>query len=140
MIQPFHLAIPVHDIEVARHFYGTVLGCSEGRSDTKWIDFNFFGRQLVIHIAHNVASAPQASTNKVDNHDVPIPHFGVVLTEADWKDMAERLRAQHVHFELEPGIRFEGLPGEQHTMFFLDPSGNALEFKCFKDMEMLFAK
>jgi extradiol dioxygenase family protein len=139
MLQPFHLAVPVNDIESSRYFYGNVLGCSEGRSDTLWVDFDFFGHQLVIHQtgSNDIINRP---ANQVDKHNVPVPHFGIVLEEHDWKCLADSLKAKNISFIIEPSIRFEGLPGEQHTMFFLDPSGNALEFKSFKNMAMLFAK
>ncbi len=136
-IQPFHLAFPVHDLAAARHFYGTVMGCAEGRSSPHWIDFNFFGHQLVTHLSE--AKRDMASSD-VDGHNVPVPHFGVVLTMAQFDVLATRLREHKVKFELEPVIRFKGMVGEQATMFFLDPSGNALEFKAFEDESQLFAK
>ena len=135
---PFHLAIPVHDLAEARAFYGGVLGCPEGRSDAAWVDFDLLGHQLVCHLAPG--SETRVSTNPVDGHDVPVPHFGVVLEMADWRSLAARLRSAAIRFVIEPHVRFEGQPGEQATMFFLDPSGNALEFKAFKDIEaQLFA-
>ena len=137
-LRPFHIAFPVHDLEAARHFYGTVLGCPEGRSSDQWIDFNLFGHQIVAHF--RPAPAAAAPTNPVDGHDVPIPHFGVVLAQTDWKRLAERVSAAGVLFVIEPYTRFEGQVGEQSTMFFLDPSGNALEFKAFADLSRLFAK
>jgi extradiol dioxygenase family protein len=137
-IAPFHLAFPVRDLDEARRFYGELMGCTEGRSTEAWIDFNFFGHQLV---AHRVPGARgHDDTSPVDGHNVPVPHFGVVLSMADWQALAERLRARGVKFELEPQIRFQGQVGEQATMFFFDPSGNALEFKAFQDMGQLFAK
>ncbi len=144
MLTPFHLAIPVDDLERARAFYGTLLGCIEGRSDTDWVDFNLFGHQLVCHRLHGpaVATAPSiAGHNPVDGDEVPVPHFGVVLTMPDWQALAERLRAANVAFIVEPHVRFAGQAGEQATLFFKDPSGNALEFKAFADIEgQLFAK
>jgi uncharacterized protein len=138
-LQPFHLAIPVADIEAARHFYGTVLKCPEGRSSPEWIDFDFFGHQVVVHLDHDKA-AGVAFKNKVDSKDVPIPHFGVVLSMEAWEALAESLKGKGIQFVIEPCIRFKGEVGEQATMFFLDPSGNAIEFKAFKDMKSLFAK
>ena len=139
-IQPFHLAIGVSDLSAARHFYGQVFGCAEGRSSAQWVDFNFFGHQLVIHEAPPSAAQLAAHTNPVDGHDVPVPHFGVVLQWDVWHTLAERLKQRAVQFVIEPGIRFAGLPGEQATFFMLDPAGNALEFKAFKDIGQLFAK
>lgn len=136
-IQPFHLAFPVHDLAAAREFYGEVMGCEEGRSSPHWIDFNFFGHQLVAHLSH---TARDHRTSDVDGHNVPVPHFGVVLTMSQFDALAARLRSHNVKFELEPVIRFKGMVGEQATMFFLDPSGNALEFKAFEDQSLLFAK
>lgn len=135
---PFHLAFPVDDLDAARRFYGEVLGCPEGRSSDTWIDFDLFGHQIVTHLAPGRVTAKAA--NKVDADDVPVPHFGVVLPMDEWKDLAEKLRTQGVEFVIEPKIRFAGEVGEQATMFFLDPSGNALEFKGFRDMSTLFAK
>ncbi len=135
---PFHLAFPVDDLDAARRFYGEVLGCREGRSSDTWIDFDLFGHQIVTHLAPGRVTAKAA--NKVDADDVPVPHFGVVLPMDEWKDLAEKLRTQGVEFVIEPRIRFAGEVGEQATMFFLDPSGNALEFKGFRDMSTLFAK
>ena len=138
-LSPFHLAIPVHDVQVCRSFYRDILNCKEGRSDPKWVDFDFFGHQLVIHeVASN--SKPREDHNPVDGHDVPVPHFGVVLEMAVWMSLAERLKDMGINFIIEPYIRFVGQPGEQATMFFKDPSGNALEFKAFKDIGQLFAK
>ena len=135
---PFHLAFPVDDLDAARRFYGEVLGCPEGRSSDTWIDFDLFGHQIVTHLAPG--RVPAKAANKVDADDVPVPHFGVVLPMDEWKDLAEKLRTQGVEFVIEPKIRFAGEVGEQATMFFLDPSGNALEFKGFRDMATLFAK
>ena len=139
-VQPFHLAIPVTDLAAARHFYGETFGCSEGRSSDQWVDFDFFGHQLVIHEAPQSAAQKAAHTNPVDGHDVPVPHFGVVLQWDAWHTLADRLKARATRFVIEPGVRFQGLPGEQATFFLLDPSGNALEFKAFKDIGQLFAK
>ena len=137
-VRPFHIAFPVHDVEAARAFYGGVLGCPEGRSSDTWIDFDLFGHQIVAHYKPP-AETNAAHHNPVDGHDVPVPHFGVVLTKEDWTELAERVRAAGVEFVIEPYTRFEGEPGEQSTMFFLDPSGNALEFKAFEDLGQLFA-
>lgn len=139
-LMPFHLAIPVYDLPSCRRFYGEVLGLEEGRSDTHWVDFNFFGHQLVIHEHPKTPSQIQAHTNAVDGHDVPVPHFGVVLAWDDWENLSARLQSFKVEFVIEPYLRFQGQVGEQATMFFLDPCGNALEFKAFKDMGQLFAK
>jgi uncharacterized protein len=136
-MRPFHLAFPVHDLAEARAFYRGVLGCGEGRSSDHWIDFDLYGHQIVAHL--NPGIRAQNATNPVDGHDVPVPHFGVVLTMAQWEDLAARLRAAGVRFGIEPHIRFKGQPGEQATMFFRDPSGNALEFKAFADDAKLFA-
>jgi uncharacterized protein len=137
-LPPFHLAFPVHDLEAARAFYGGLLGCPEGRSAAEWIDFDFFGHQIVAHLAHGME--PRKQSNAVDGHDVPVPHFGAVLTMDDWQDLAARLRDAGTQFVIEPNIRFEGQPGEQATMFFLDPSGNALELKAMRNPANLFAK
>ena len=134
----FHLAFPVRDLQEARDFYGGLLGCSEGRSSPEWVDFDFYGHQIVAHLAaggHGVSM-----TNAVDSHDVPVPHFGAVLGMADWEALAVRLRTAGVHFVIEPYIRFKGQVGEQGTMFFRDPSGNAVEIKAFANLESLFAK
>jgi extradiol dioxygenase family protein len=140
-LTPFHIAFPVDDLDAARHFYGTVLGCPEGRSAPEWIDFDLFGHQIVAHIKHRrPAAAKDEHSNPVDGHDVPIPHFGVVLTMKKWRAFAERLKSAGVTFVIEPYIRFQGEVGEQGTMFFLDPAGNALEFKGFDDFSTLFAK
>ena len=137
MIQPFHLAIPVKDLELCRAFYRDIIQCTEGRSDTHWVDFNFFGHQLVIHQKDNFI--PQQISNPVDGHDVPVPHFGVVLSMNKWEKLSERLKKNGTEFIIEPTIRFKGKPGEQATLFFKDPEGNALEFKAFKDLSQLFA-
>lgn len=140
-IPPFHLAFPVHDIAAARRFYGDLLGCLEGRSDTQWVDFNLFGHQIVAHHSPDAKAADNdAHHNPVDGHQVPVPHFGVVLPWEQWEALADRLRAHGVRFVIEPYIRFRGQPGEQATMFFLDPSGNALEFKAFRDLKDLFRR
>jgi uncharacterized protein len=138
-LQPFHLAIPVHDLAAARRFYGEVFGCEEGRSSAQWVDFNFFGHQLVIHEAPESIHQKNAH-NPVDGHDVPVPHFGAVLGWDDWHRLAKRLQSKQTKFVIEPGIRFAGQVGEQATFFLLDPCGNALEFKAFKDIGQLFAK
>lgn len=137
-LRPFHLAIPVSHLEKNRTFYRDILGCEEGRSSDHWVDFNFFGHQLVIHL--NESAKTNNDSNPVDGHKVPIPHFGIVLTQEDFEDFAKRLKSLQIHFIIEPYTRFEGLPGEQSTMFFKDPSGNALEFKAFKNLDQLFAK
>jgi len=142
-ITPFHLAIQVRDIDEARDFYGKKLGFAEGRSSDDWIDFNMFGHQLVTHVNAQLGKSGSIVniSNAVDGHGVPVPHFGVVLNFADWNALAEKAAGFIDHFVIEPYIRFAGQPGEQGTMFFLDPSGNALEFKAFKDIEtQLFAK
>ena len=136
-MRPFHLAFPVHDLDAARSFYRGILGCGEGRSSEHWIDFDLYGHQIVAHL--NPDARAIAATNPVDGHNVPVPHFGVVLTMAQWEDLTARVKAAGISFGIEPYIRFKGLPGEQATMFFLDPSGNALEFKAFADDAMLFA-
>ena len=141
-LTPFHIAVQVRDIEEARRFYKGLLGCTEGRSSREWVDFNLFGHQFVCHL--NPALGPEGRIsshyNPVDGHGVPLPHCGVVLEMKDWSALAERLRARQVEFVIEPYVRFQGQPGEQATMFFLDPSGNALEFKSFKDIAgQLFA-
>ena len=138
-LSPFHIAFPVDDLEAARRFYGDVLGCPEGRSAEHWIDFDLYGHQIV---AHQVEGAARriAGHNPVDGDAVPVPHFGVVLSLEEWRALAERLKRRGVDFVIEPHVRFEGQPGEQATMFFLDPAGNALEFKAFADRSRLFAK
>jgi hypothetical protein len=138
VIRPFHLAFPVHDLTLARNFYGGLLGCPEGRSSDHWVDFDLYGHQVVAHLAPE-RSGPVAE-NLVDGKDVPVPHFGVILGWEEWQALADRLVKAGVRFVIEPGIRFAGQVGEQATMFLLDPSGNALEFKSFKDMSRLFAK
>ena len=134
-LPPFHLAIPVHELATARAFYGGLLGCPEGRSAQRWIDFDLCGHQLVCHLARpGPGSAEPGHHNPVDGHDVPVPHFGVVLDRTTWEALARRLQDAGVEFLIEPHVRFRGLAGEQATMFFLDPSGNALEFKAFDDV------
>ena len=137
MIQPFHLAIPVKNLELCRTFYRDIIQCIEGRSDTHWVDFNFFGHQLVIHQKDDFI--PQQISNPVDGQDVPVPHFGVVLKMNEWIKLSERLKKNGTKFIIEPTIRFKDKPGEQATLFFKDPEGNALEFKAFKDLGQLFA-
>src|ERR1700677_3219509 len=132
-LTPFHIAFPVNDLEAARAFYGTTLGCAEGRSSEQWIDFNFFGHQIVAHLKAGT-NENKGHHNPVDGHVVPVPHFGGVLVMEDWERLAERLRRAGVAFVIEPYVRFKGEVGEQATMFFLDPAGNALEFKAFADM------
>jgi hypothetical protein len=134
----FHLAFPVHDLAAARDFYGGVLGCPEGRSSDIWIDFYLYGHQIVAHLQHGRAGAE--ASNPVDGRDVPIPHFGVILSPAQFDELAERVKGAGVKFVIEPYVRFKGQPGEQSTMFFLDPSGNALEFKAFADRSRIFEK
>jgi extradiol dioxygenase family protein len=137
-LPPFHLAFPVDDLSAARHFYGELLQCPEGRSSGEWIDFNLHGHQIVAHLAPGVART--RASNAVDGEDVPVPHFGVVLPIAEWKALAERLVEAGTDFVIPPTVRFEGQPGEQATMFFLDPAGNALEFKAMANPRNLFAK
>ena len=137
-LRPFHLAFPVNNLDAARTFYGELLGCEEGRSDPCWIDFNLFGHQIVTHLDENFAARPMV--NPVDGEQVPVPHFGVVLTMSSWQSLADRLSAAAIAFVIPPTIRFEGQVGEQATMFFHDPSGNALEFKAFASDDQLFAK
>ena len=138
LLSPFHLAFPVHDLALARRFYGELLGCPEGRSAEDWVDFNFYGHQIVAHLAP--AETGLVQRNPVDGHGVPVRHFGIVLPMAEWEAAASRLKAKGVEFVIEPYIRFKGEPGEQATMFFLDPSGNALEIKAFADIGKLFAR
>ena len=138
-VQPFHLAIPVQNLEKCRTFYREILQCKEGRSTEEWVDFNFFGHQLVIHQKENYKPT-ESITNLVDGHDVPVPHFGVILTWEDWQTLSENLKAVNTTFIIEPCIRFKGKVGEQATMFFNDPENNALEFKAFKDMSQISAK
>jgi len=137
-LRPFHLAIPVHDISDARAFYGGLLGCREGRSAETWVDFDLYGHQLVAHLAPT-ASAGDAASNPVDGRTVPVPHFGVVLAMDDWEALAARLTKAGIAFGIAPHVRFKGQVGEQATMFFRDPSGNALEFKAFADLATLFS-
>ncbi len=136
-LSPFHLAFPVHDIAEARTFWGETMGCPEGRSAQDWVDFDFYGHQIVAHLA---PERKVEASNPVDGHDVPVPHFGIVLGMDEWRALAERLTAAGVEFAIEPHIRFEGQAGEQATMFFRDPSGNAIEMKAFADRSKLFAK
>lgn len=137
-IPPFHLAFPVHDIAEARRFYGDLLGCPEGRSAPDWVDFNFYGHQIVAHLAPGEVG--HRSTSAVDGHNVPVRHFGAVLPMEQWQALADKLTAADTKFVIEPHIRFKGEAGEQATMFFLDPSGNAVEFKAFANLNSLFAK
>jgi uncharacterized protein len=137
-LPPFHLAFPVHDLAAARLFYGDLLGCPEGRSSDEWIDFDFFGHQIVAHLAPG--TAPRSHQNRVDGKHVPVPHFGAVLPMDQWRRLADRLSAGGADFVIPPTVRFAGLPGEQATMFFLDPSGNALEIKAMANPANLFAK
>lgn len=142
MLRPFHLAIQVRDLEEARQFYGVKLGLPQGRSSDQWIDYNMFGHQLVVHVNPTLGKTGlvNQSNNHVDGHGVPVPHFGVVLQMEEWEVFADKLTAMGTQFLIEPYIRFKGQPGEQATLFFLDPSGNALEFKAFRDIEsQLFA-
>jgi len=137
-LRPFHLAFPVDDLARARQFYGTLLGCAEGRSADHWIDFDFYGHQIVAHLAPGTMR--KRGHNPVDGEDVPVPHFGIVLDMKEWKALAARLQSAGTEFVIPPTIRFAGQPGEQATMFFLDPAGNALEFKAMADPAKLFAK
>jgi len=142
-IPRFHLAFPVRDLAEARAFYGDLLGCPEGRSSPEWVDFDFYGHQIVTHLSPGEVGHPEGktgATNPVDGHDVPVRHFGAILTLPQWEALAEKLKAAGTTFVIEPNIRFKGQPGEQATMFFLDPSGNALEFKAFADDSMVFAR
>jgi len=142
-IPRFHLAFPVRDLAEARAFYGELLGCPEGRSSDAWVDFDFYGHQIVTHLSPDEVgpnSQEKGATNPVDGHDVPVRHFGAILTLPQWEALAEKLKAAGTRFVIEPNIRFKDQPGEQATMFFLDPSGNALEFKAFADDSMVFAK
>lgn len=134
---PFHLAIPVDDLKAAEAFYGDLLGCPRGRRSDEWIDFDFFGHQLVAHLSPDECGL--AATSAVDGHQVPVRHFGVVLSTKDWEALAEKLHRAGTGFIIEPGVRFKGEPGEQGTFFVRDPAGNALEFKCFADINKLFA-
>jgi len=133
----FHLAFPVHDITAARRFYGELLGCPEGRSDTHWVDFDLYGHQIVAHLAPE--DVGHRATSSVDGHEVPARHFGLILSPDQWHELTARLQAAGTAFIIEPCVRFAGLPGEQHTCFLLDPSGNALEFKAFADEAQIFA-
>ncbi len=137
-LRPFHIAFPVDDLEAARHFYGNVLGCPEGRGADTWIDFDLYGHQIVAH--YKPRQDEPVYQNAVDGHAVPVPHFGVVLEQAEWEALAERMKAAGTKFVVEPYTRFKGELGEQSTMFFLDPAGNALEFKAFADLSLMFAK
>jgi extradiol dioxygenase family protein len=141
-LPPFHLAIRVRDLNEAREFYGKLLGCPEGRSSREWVDFNFFGHQLVCHLTEAYpGNMKDKASNVVDGHNVPVPHFGAVLELSHFDSLAQHLRAARIEFAVEPHVRFKGEPGEQATMFFLDPSGNAIEFKAFRNIrEQLFAK
>lgn len=136
-LTPFHLAVPVHNLDECRQFYRDILGCEEGRSSNHWVDFNFFGHQFVIHYQEKKDS--EIATNPVDGKHVPVPHFGVVLEWDTFEVLAKDLKSKNIEFIIEPYIRFKGEIGEQATMFFKDPSGNAIEFKSFKDMSMIFA-
>lgn len=136
MIQPFHLAIPVHNLELCREFYVDCFECELGRSSENWQDLSLYGHQLVLHVDPNKKT--ELAHNPVDGHEVPIPHFGVVLKWDQWHKLKERLKSKNINFIIEPYIRFKGKPGEQATMFFLDPAGNALEFKAFQDISNLF--
>ena len=140
-LPPFHAAIVVHDLDASRSFYGELLGCLEGRCSDSWVDFNFYGHQLVCHLDSSAAADWYGlhKTNPVDGEDVPVPHFGVVLSMPEWQQLARRLRRQQARFIVDPGIRFVGELGEQATLFIADPTGNVLEFKAFGDPEKLFA-
>lgn len=137
-LPPFHLAFPVRNLQEARDFYGTLLGCPEGRSSDEWVDFNFYGHQIVAHLAPDECG--NTATNAVDEKNVPVRHFGAVLPMDTWEALAGKLTAAGTQFVIEPYVRFKGEVGEQATMFFMDPSGNALEFKSFKNLDSLFAK
>ena len=139
-LTPFHLAIPVHNLSKCREFYKKILGCKEGRSSDHWVDFDFFGHQLVIHYKEKSIEEADKNTNLVDGKNVPVPHFGVVLEWNTFQELSIRLKSKNVKFTIEPYIRFKGLAGEQATMFFKDPSGNAIEFKSFKDFNQIFKK
>ena len=139
-LRPFHLAIPVDDLSTARNFYGELLGCPEGRSSPEWVDFDFFGHQLVCHLDKRPVEGRTAVTNLVDGHGVPVPHFGLVLDLASWEAVRDRLQAAHIEFLMQPTVRFRGQVGEQATMFFQDPAGNNLEIKAFADLSRLFAR
>ena len=135
----FHLAFQVRDLEEARDFYGSMLGCPEGRSSAEWVDFDLYGHQIVAHLVVD-AQTGRGATNEVDGDQVPVPHFGLILAPSDWQELADRMRESGVTFEIEPHTRFAGEPGEQSTMFCRDPSGNALEFKAFADEDQIFAR
>jgi extradiol dioxygenase family protein len=138
-MQPlFHLAFPVRDLQEARNFYGGLLGCPEGRSSDAWVDFDFYGHQIVAHLAPDEVG--HRATSSVDEHNVPVRHFGAILAMDEWQQLADKLTAAKTKFVIEPYVRFKGQVGEQATMFFLDPSGNALEFKAFGDRSQVFAK
>lgn len=137
MTSPFHLAFPVKDLEATRKFYQELIGCKIGRTSDRWIDFDFFGNQVTAHLKPE--ELQKAATNEVDGEKVPVRHFGAILEWQQWHDMVDRLREKNIHFVIEPYVRFKGQPGEQATMFFYDPSGNALEFKSFKDKSHIFA-
>jgi len=134
-LSPFHLAIPVKDLDITRLFYTQILGCKTGRKSETWLDLNFFGHQLVLHLAK---ADKKLVTNPVDGHNIPVPHFGIILKWDDWQLLAKKLKNKNIDFVIKPYLRFKNLPGEQATMFFYDPSGNALEFKAFKDIKNLF--
>jgi len=138
IMRPFHLAFPVHDLAAAREFYGGLLGCREGRSADTWVDFDLYGHQLVAHLNHGM-EIPDVHHNPVDGHDVPVPHFGVILEMAQWEELAKRLTSAGARFVIDPTVRFRGQVGEQATLFLKDPSGNALEFKAFADDADIFA-
>lgn len=138
-LRPFHLAVSVHDLELARSFYGELMGCNEGRSASHWVDFDFYGHQFVCHLDESLEAAAQIK-NAVDGDAVPVPHFGVILSMKDWQELRDRLKSADINFVIEPRVRFQGEVGEQATMFFIDPSGNALEFKAFGDDSQIFAK
>ncbi|MBB3142913.1 VOC family protein [Halomonas organivorans] len=142
MLTPFHLAVPVRDLGEARRFYGELLGCPEGRSSDTWVDFDLYGHQFVCHLDPSLGESRQdVHRNPVDGQGVPVPHFGVVLEMVDWEALVDRLTATGIRFDIEPQVRFAGQPGEQATMFFRDPSGNAIEFKAFRDIAgQLFAR
>lgn len=137
---PFHLAFVVHDLAAARLFYGDVLGCTEGRSSDTWVDFNFYGHQIVAHVQANAVAGAAHGTQAVDGDVIPVPHFGAILSLAQWQALSERVRRAGIPFVVEPHVRFRGRSGEQSTMFFCDPSGNVLEFKAFADHNQIFAK
>ena len=138
-LPPFHLAFPVDDLAAARAFWGGTMSCSEGRSSDEWIDFDFHGHQIVAHLVPEGTGAHRGAANAVDGYDVPVPHFGLVLSMEEWQVLADRLAAAGTRFDIAPHVRFRGLPGEQATMFFRDPAGNAVEIKAFADIGQLFA-